>query len=133
MGILNLSKTGAALVLSAQLVVAPQLATVAQAEMIGTDTAISIYQQHSDRGFLLEQMQRDDIRAEIIAQGIDPVEAQARLAALSDAEVATMVQQMQDGAAGADVVTTLFTVFIVLLVTDFLCLTQIYAFTNCAF
>jgi hypothetical protein len=38
---------------------------------------------------------------------------------------------MENDNAGADVVGTLFTVFVILLITDFLCLTRIYNFTRC--
>lgn len=132
MGLLKLTKTGVAVVLSAQLVLATQAVTMAQADMIGTDAAISKYATHADRGFLLNELQRDDVQAAMIEQGVDPSEAEQRLAALSDAEVATIVQQMQDGSAGADIVGTLFTVFVILLVTDILCFTRIFSFTRCA-
>ncbi|WP_439155706.1 PA2779 family protein [Yoonia sp.] len=132
MGLLNLTKTGVAVVLSAQLVLATQAVTMAQAEMIGTDAAITKYTVHADRSFLLDAMQRDDVQAAMIEQGVDPAEAEQRLAALSDAEVATIVQQMEDGSAGADIVGTLFTVFVILLLTDILCFTRIFSFTRCA-
>lgn len=132
MRFLKLTKTGVAVALSAQLLLATQAVTMAQAEMIGTDAAISKYVAHADRSFLLDELQRDDVQAAMIEQGVDPSEAEQRLAALSDAEVATIVQQMEDGSAGADIVGTLFTVFVILLVTDILCFTRIFSFTRCA-
>lgn len=132
MRFLKLTKTGVAVALSAQLLLATQAVTMAQAEMIGTDAAISKYAAHADRSFLLNALQRDDVQAAMIEQGVDPYEAEQRLAALSDAEVATIVQQMEDGSAGADIVGTLFTVFVILLVTDILCFTRIFSFTRCA-
>ncbi|WP_296427003.1 PA2779 family protein [Yoonia sp.] len=131
MGYLNLTKKGVAIVLSAQLLLATQAVTMAQAEMLGTDAAISKYAAHADRGFLLNELQRDDVQAAIVAQGVDPAEAAQRLAALSDAEVASIVMQIEDGSAGADIIGTLFTVFIILLVTDILCFTRIFNFTRC--
>ncbi|MEL6800649.1 MAG: PA2779 family protein [Pseudomonadota bacterium] len=107
--------------------------TKAQAEMLSTEQAIADYAAHADRQFLLSEIQRDEIRDEIVAQGVDPAEAEARLMALTDAEVATLVQQMEDGSAGADgIVGVLFTVFVILLVTDILCLTRVFSFTRCA-
>ncbi|MEL6519067.1 MAG: PA2779 family protein [Pseudomonadota bacterium] len=107
--------------------------TKAQAEMLSTEQAIANYAAHADRQFLLSEIQRDEIRDEIVAQGVDPAEAEARLMALTDAEVATLVQQMEDGSAGADgIVGVLFTVFVILLVTDILCLTRVFSFTRCA-
>jgi len=131
MGILNLSKKGIAFALSAQLVLATQAVTLAQAEMLGTDAAINKYTALANRNALMDEMQREDVQAEIVALGIDPAEAEARLAALSDAEIAMMLTQIEDDSAGADIVGTLFTVFVILLVTDLLCFTRVFNFTRC--
>lgn len=131
MGFLNLTKTGVAITLSVQLVLATTAATMAQAEMLGTDLAINKYVQHSDRSFLMDELQREEIRSEIVRLGVDPAEAEARLAALTDDEVASIMVQMEKDNAGADIIGTLFTIFIILLVTDILCLTRIFNFTRC--
>ncbi|MCK0095821.1 PA2779 family protein [Yoonia sp. F2084L] len=131
MGLMNIGKKSVAVVLSAQLVLATQAVTMAQAEMLGTDAAINKYTALSNRNALMDEMQRADVQAGIIELGIDPAEAEARLAALSDAEISTILTQMERDNAGADIVGTLFTVFIILLVTDLLCLTRIFNFTRC--
>lgn len=131
MSLLNIGKKSVAVVLSAQLVLATQAVTMAQAEMLGTDVAINKYTALSNRNALMDEMQRADVQAGIIELGIDPAEAEARLAALSDAEISTIMTQMERDNAGADIVGTLFTVFIILLVTDLLCLTRIFNFTRC--
>lgn len=129
----DLMKRGLAVGLAAQLVLATQLATEARAEMISTDAAISKYTAKADRDFLLSEVKRQEIRDEIIALGVDPAEAEARLAALSDAEIASIVSQMDEDSAGASgIVGALLTVFIILLVTDLLCLTRVFNFTRCA-
>ena len=131
MGILGSSKKGVALVLTTQLLFATQTATMAQAEMLATENVIDKYATHADRGYLMDSLQRDDVQAAMIEEGVDPAEAEARLAALSDAEVEALVVQMQNDTAGADIVGTLFTVFVILLVTDILCFTRIFNFTRC--
>ena len=131
MGILNISKKSIAIVLSAQLILATQAVTMAQAEMVGTDAAINKYTALASRNALMDEMQRADVQAEIVALGIDPIEAEARLAALSDAEIATMLTQMENDSAGAYIVGTLFTIFVILLVTDLLCFTRFFNFTRC--
>lgn len=131
MGLPNLTKKSMAILLSAQLVLATQGATLAQAEMLGTEAAISKYTALANRDVLLAELQRADIQAQIVELGVDPAEAQARLAALSDAEIATILTQIENDNAGADIVGTLFTVFLILLVTDVLCFTQFYNFTRC--
>jgi hypothetical protein len=64
--------------------------------------------------------------------GIDPAEASARLSALSDEEVASLQTQMEQDNAGADIIGTIFTVFVILLVTDILCFTNVFSFTRCS-
>ncbi|WP_342077380.1 PA2779 family protein [Yoonia sp. SS1-5] len=132
MAIANFMKSGIALGLCAQLLIATTTASVAQAQMLGTDAMISKYAQHSDRAFLMDELQRAEVQSELIGLGVDPTEAEARLAALSDAEVASIMVQMENDSAGGDIVGTLFTVFVILLVTDILCLTRIFSFTRCA-
>ena len=116
---------------AAQLLIATQFATMAQAEMIGTDAAISGQVVDTSRAALMQELQRGDIRAELVAQGVDPVEVEARLAALTDAEIQKTLAQIEDGSAGAGIIGTLGTIFIILLITDLLCFTRLFNFTRC--
>lgn len=131
MNFLDLGKRGMVLALSAQMVMMPPSIALAQAEMLGTDAVIGKYAALADRETLMNELQRAEVQAEIEALGIDPAEAEARLAALSDAEIATMLTQMEDDSAGAGIVSTLFSVFVILLVTDLLCFTRFFNFTRC--
>ena len=131
MALKNSAKQAIALGVAAQLLVATQFATMAQAEMITTESAISQHMGATSRAALLAEIQREDVRSELVRQGVDPAEAEARLAALSDAEIQRTLAQMEDGSAGAGVVGTLATIFIILLVTDLLCLTRLFNFTRC--
>ena len=131
MGLFNLTKKSVAIVLSAQLVLATQAVTMAEAEMLGTEAAINKYSALSNRAVLMDELQRDEVRAQIVSMGVDPAEAEARLSALSDAEVASILTQMENDSAGADILGILFTVFVILLVTDLLCFTRFFNFTRC--
>lgn len=131
MGFMNFTKKGIAIALSAQLVLATQAVTLAHAEMLGTEATINKYTAIATRDALMDELQREDIRSEIIALGVDPTEAEARLAALSDAEISTILTQMENDSAGADVVGTFFSIFVILLVTDLLCFTRVFNFTRC--
>ena len=131
MGLFNLTKKSVAIVLSAQLVLATQAVTIAEAEMLGTEAAINKYTALSNRAVLMDELQRDEVRAQIVSMGVDPAEAEARLSALSDAEVASILTQMENDSAGADILGILFTVFVILLVTDLLCFTRFFNFTRC--
>ena len=132
MSFLNLTRNGLVICLAAQMVSATYLSTAAQAEMLGTEAAIAKYSAYSNRDFLLGEIRKQELRDEIIALGVDPVEAEARLVALSDEEIASIIAQMEEDSAGAGaIVGALVTVFVILLVTDLLCLTKVFKFTRC--
>lgn len=133
MAVFSVTKRIIALGLSLQIVLAGQFAAVAQAEMVSTGAALSKYLDATDRASLLAELQREEVRAEFLNLGVDPSEAQARLEALSDAEVAMLLHQIDaDEAGGGSLIGALLTVFIILLVTDLLCLTKVFKFTRCA-
>ena len=132
MNLKDFAKRAFAVGIAAQLLIATQFATMAQAEMIGTQAAINAEIADMNRARMLDGLQREDVQAELIRLGIDPAEAEARVAALTDTEIQKTLAQMEDGSAGADILGTLVFVFLVLLVTDLLCLTRLFSFTRCA-
>lgn len=131
MKILRHTKTALTFGLALQVAIATHTATMAEAQMISTDTAIQRSAAEMDRAFLMDELAKDEVRDEMVRLGVSPDEAEARLAALSDAEIARLVQQAEEEKAGADIVGTLATIFIILLVTDFLCFTRVFNFTRC--
>ena len=109
----------------------------AQAAMVTTGEVIADNASAAtDRDRLNTLMQREDVRQELQRQGIDPDEAAARVAALSDAEVARITAQLDELPAGQSalgiIVGAALVVFIVLLITDILCVTSVFNFTRCA-
>lgn len=97
---------------------------VAQAGMIGTHVVV-------EQELLLQQfMAREEIREQLIAWGVAPEAAQARVDSLSPAEVAQMSARMQELPAGGDVVGAVVFVFLVLLVTDILGFTDLFPFVR---
>ncbi|MBD3677484.1 MAG: PA2779 family protein [Rhodobacteraceae bacterium] len=129
--IFAIAKNALAYMLIAQMALLPIASTQAQAEMLSTDAAMSKYSGYADRDFLMSELQKDEIRNEIIALGVDPAEAEKRLAVLSDDEIATILSQMDEDSAGAGVVSVLVTVIVILMITDLLCVTQIFPFIRC--
>lgn len=109
----------------------------AQAAMISTDSVLASENATTDdRARLNALMQREEVRAEMRRHGIDPDEAAARVAALSDAEVAEVSAKLDEMPAGQNaigiIVGAAVLIFLVLLVTDLLCLTSVFDFTRCA-
>lgn len=75
---------------------------------------------------------RDEIRDELVKLGVDPAAAQARVDALSADEAAAAVQRMPQLPAGGDggVIGAIVFIFLVLLITDLLGLTDVYPFVK---
>ena len=99
--------------------------------LVSTQEAINADQAGADRERIAELLSREDVREQLAAHGVDPMEVEARVAALSDAEVQQMNERLDQMPAGASsVVGALFAVFVILLVTDLLGLTDVYPFTR---
>lgn len=102
----------------------------APSTLISTDQLAAASQPSDSRSQLLAALDRADLAAALQARGVAVRDVQARVNALTDAEAAQLVAQIDQAPAGADVVGVLFTVFIVLLVTDILGLTKVFPFTR---
>jgi len=108
----------------------------ANAGLISTDRIIEQEQVSADRERVNAFVAREDIRNEFQRNGVNPDEAAARVAALSDVEIGQIAQKLDNLPAGQDAATALIgaavTIFIILLITDILCLTSVFNFTRCA-
>lgn len=107
---------------------------MAQAGIVSTEQALTVQaaspQSEASRERLSAFLNRDDVRAELLAQGVSADDAMARVQAMSDAEVAELAHRVDQAPAGAGVVGLLFTVFVILLVTDILGFTKVFPFTR---
>ena len=106
----------------------------ARAALITTEQAIAADAARHDRDRVTAFLARDDVREQMVALGVDPAEATERVASLSDAEVrqiAGRIDQLPAGqsAIGALLGAALF-IFLVLLITDLLGLTDVFPFVR---
>lgn len=83
-----------------------------------------------ERERVLNFLSREEVRQSIQAQGVDPQAAIERVQAMSDEEVQQLAGRIDQLPAGGNVLGILFTIFIVLLVTDILGFTKIFPFTR---
>ena len=104
----------------------------AQARIVATEeiTAPAVSTQSASRAVVNQFLARDDVRQAMLGQGVSAQAAQERVAAMSDSEVAQLAGRIDQAPAGGDVLGILFTVFIVLLVTDIMGLTKVFPFTR---
>ena len=99
-------------------------------DLISTQSVLAADRAGADRERINEILARADVQDHLVKQGVDLAEVEARVASLSDAEAQQMAEQLEQLPAGAGVVGALFAVFIILLVTDILGLTDVYPFTR---
>ena len=104
------------------------------AGMIGTETALDMTRGQEARNYIKGIVAREDVQTALIAQGINPLEAKARIDSLSDAEAIDLADQIEQQPAGGSalgvIVGALLIVFIVLLITDILGYTDIFPFVK---
>jgi hypothetical protein len=104
------------------------------AAMIGTETVLTTTQTQNARENLIRFLERRDVQAEITAQGINPIEAKARVDSLSDAQVMRIAKKMDQLPAGGDglglLVGAALIVFLVLLFTDIAGYTDVFPFVK---
>lgn len=99
-------------------------------ELFSTQSLLDSDQGSADRERIRDVLARADVQQQMLLQGVDPADVEARVFALSDAEARQMADQLDQMPAGAGVVGALFAVFIILLITDILGLTDVYPFTR---
>jgi hypothetical protein len=103
---------------------------LAHAGLVGTDKVALSAQAQSEREHIRTFLDREDVRNELQAQGVDVNTAKARVDALTDEEVQKVAGKLDKMPAGGDVLGILFTIFVILLVTDILGFTKVFPFTR---
>jgi hypothetical protein len=95
------------------------------AGMLPTDTA------NPERSRVLNILDREDVLAQLRVHGVNPADVKARVAAMSDDELAQLAGQIDSlPAGGTDVLGFILVVFIILLITDIVGWTHIFPFTK---
>ena len=91
---------------------------VANARIIGTLQAVESQSRAADLATVNAALAREQVRSQFQSLGVDPTQVEARVAALTDAELRTLAGQMQDMPAGADALAIIGIVFLVLLILE---------------
>jgi hypothetical protein len=97
-----------------------------QAAMVATDKALGSAEREHVNQFLA----RADVQARLSRYGVKAGDVQARIAAMSDDEVAQLAGKMDAMPAGGDILGAIVLIFLVLLLTDILGFTKVFPFTK---
>ncbi len=107
---------------------------LAQAKMVTTDQVIEQSAPSDNRAQVRDFLMREDVRQQLTQLGVDPEEAARRVAGLSDEEVQQIAGRLDELPAGEGfvgvVIGAALIIFLVLLITDLLGLTDVYPFVN---
>ncbi len=107
---------------------------IANAGLIPTERIVEHEAAAEDRSRVFDFLAREDVRTQMIELGVDPAVAVARVAGLSDAEIRDVAGRIDQLPAGQDVfgaiLSTVLIIFLVLLITDILGLTDVFPFVR---
>jgi hypothetical protein len=92
--------------------------SAAQASIVGTEAMVQTNRDASI-ATIQAQLAREDVRAQMDKYGVDAASIDQRLASLSDSELATLAQRMQDIPAGGDgLLVVIGLTFVVLIILE---------------
>ena len=83
------------------------------AALVETETILDMSRGSEARAVLKQFMARQEVRSAIVSQGVEPLEADARLNSLTDAEVIQLADQIDQLPAGGDVLGLLIAVLVI--------------------
>jgi hypothetical protein len=127
-------RRGVALVLAMVMFVISMPLGAANAALVSTEQVLAQGDGTAERARVLAFLARAEVREQIVALGVDPNEAAARVGALSDAQVREIAGQLDQLPAGQSavgaVLGAILIIFLILLVTDLLGLTDVFPFVR---
>ena len=107
---------------------------IAQAEMVNTGEVITSQNAQTERDKLVVLLQRSDVVTELKHLGVDPKQAQERANSLTDDEILSLANKIDELPAGGDdfgnFIGAAVIIFVILLITDILGFTDIFPFVH---
>ena len=103
------------------------LPQVVHAELIGTQTLIELQERENRIARVTRILAQDEVRNQLVKMGVDPADAQDRVAALSDNELELLTHHLDNLPAGGGVLEVVGIVFLVLLILELVGVTNIFS------
>jgi len=119
------------LVMIAVLAMATTFSSVANAAMVSTGDMIQQEQTQLDRQQLLNMLEKQEVQEKLSELGVSKDTVADRINNLTPAELADFEQQLAEAPAGEGVVGIIVLFFLVFIVTDMLCATDLFPFVRC--
>lgn len=119
------------LIMIAVLAMATTFSSVANASMVSTGEMIQQEQTQLDRQELLNMLEKQEVQNKLAELGVSQDTVAERINNLTPAELADFEQQLAQAPAGEGVVGIIVLFFLVFIVTDMLCATDLFPFVRC--
>ncbi len=116
--------------LVSMLVVASIFAGNAHASMISTDAVINAGTEQYNQQQLQTALESEELRQQLQELGVDTKQLNDRIASLTAEEIQQLNADLEQQPAGG-IVGVLLTIFIVFVITDMLCATDVFTFVRC--
>jgi hypothetical protein len=92
---------------------------VARAELVGTLQAVEAGSTRSqDLATVTSTLAREQVRTQMVALGVDPGVVEARVARLTDSELRSLAERMDQMPAGGDALAVIGIVFVILIILE---------------
>lgn len=104
-------------VLAASLLVS-SVQSAAYADVISTQQYLTAIDREATRARVDAVLAREEVRAKLEQYGVDSIETEARLAALTDQELEQLATDLENMPAGGDLLAVVGIAFIVLLILE---------------
>jgi len=104
------------------------------AALVPTEAAVEARSARAARDLINSLLSSEEVQKQLKLHGIDPFEAKARVDSLSDAEAVDVAKRIDQLPAGGStvgiIVGAILIIFLVLLITDLLGLTDVFPFVK---
>jgi len=105
--------------------------TAVNAAMIPTETVIQMEDQQYTKQELLQALESAELQQQLLTMGVDPEVLEERIASLTPAEISQLNAQLETQPAGEGFFGLIALFFVVFIITDALCATDLFSFVNC--
>ena len=100
------------------------------AAMLSTEQIIEQDSGLANTDALQAALARDDVQQRLVEMGIDPTQAEKRIAKLTDQQISELNQRLDELPAGGDALGLIVLIFLVFVITDAVGATDIFPFVH---
>jgi len=111
--------------------VAQLMSAQVQAAMVPTSTVIQSQGQSYSPSDLQTALESEELQQQLLDMGVDPAQLSDRISAMTPAEIQQLNAELAEQPAGGSILGILLVVFVVFVITDMLCATDLFGFVKC--